>query len=100
MSTTNPSRAFAWLNDKRRVVALPKNETRWLRRYAQFGAVIVTRANGERVAMLGTPTAWSYGDTKSERANAFEPRARRGKNGANGVDVLGRRVPTRKPAID
>jgi hypothetical protein len=99
MLTTTASE-FRWLNDNRYRVAMPENETRWLRQNARHGATIVTDANGIRTAYVGLPTKWSDRDGHYEQANGIQPRARRGKNGAHGIDILGRRVPTRKRAID
>jgi hypothetical protein len=96
---TNSVSEFRWLNDNRYRVAMPANETQWLRQNAKHGATIVT-VNGIRTAYIGLPTKWSDRDGHYEQANAIEPRARHGKNGAHGIDILGRRRPTRKSAID
>lgn len=97
---TSTASEFRWLNDNRYRVALPENETRWLRQNARHGATIITDANGIRTAYVGLPTKWSDRDGHYEQANGIQPHARRGKNGAHGIDILGRRVPTRKRAID
>ena len=100
MTTPTTPRGFAWLNDSTQEASKPYNVTRWLRVMARRGAVIVTDKHGNRTAYIDTPTRWRDVDGVERGANGIYREPKRGKNGATGIDALGRRVQSRKPMLD